>query len=101
LKIYCVDTALARSIAFKFSHDTGRIYENIVFVELMRRGKESYYWKSPHNFEVDFVIRERKRITEIIQVCANVSKKETQTREVRAALEGASSPPFASLNGAP
>lgn len=89
-KIYCVDPALARSMAFKFSHDTGRIYENIVFVELIRRGKEIYYWKSPHNFEVDFVIREGKRITEIIQICADISKKETQTREVRGALEGVS-----------
>ena len=31
-KIYCVDTALARSMAFKFSHDTGKVYENIVFI---------------------------------------------------------------------
>ncbi|MBW1745402.1 MAG: ATP-binding protein [Deltaproteobacteria bacterium] len=56
-KIYCVDTALARSISFKFSLDTGRIYENIVFIELLRQGKEVYYWKSPHNYEIDFVVK--------------------------------------------
>ncbi len=89
-KIYCVDTALARSMAFKFSHDTGRVYENIVFVELMRNGKEIYYWKSCNNFEVDFIIREGTRITEIIQVCADISKKETQTRQIRGVLEAAS-----------
>ena len=72
------------------SHNVEGIYENIVFVELIRRGKDIYYWKSPQNFEVDFVIREGKRITEIIQVCADISKKETQTRKVRGALEGAS-----------
>ena len=88
-KIYCVDTALARSVAFKFSHDRGRIYENIVFLELMRKGKEIYYWKSHHNFEVDFVVKEGTRITEIIQVCADISKEETQRREIRAALQAA------------
>ena len=77
-KKYCFDPALARSMAFKFLHDTGRIYENIVFVELMRREKEIYYWKSRHNFEVDFIIKEGTKITEIIQVCADISKKETQ-----------------------
>lgn len=89
-KIYCVDTALARSMAFKFSHDTGRIYENIVFVELMRNGKEIYYWKSCNNFEVDFILRKGTKIREIIQVCADISKKETQTRQIRGVLEAAS-----------
>lgn len=89
-KIYCVDTALARSMAFKFSHDIGRIYENIAFLELMRRGKDIYYWKSPHDFEVDFVVKEGTRITEIIQVCADMSSRRTQTREVRSVLEAAS-----------
>jgi len=89
-KIYCVDTALARSMAFKFSHDTGKVYENIVFVELMRNGKDIYYWKSCNNLEVDFIIREGTRITEIIQVCADISKKETQTRQIRGVLEAAS-----------
>ncbi len=88
-KAYCVDPALARSMAFKFSHDTGRINENIVFVELMRRGKEIYYWKSPHNFEVDFIIKEGTKVAEIIQVCADISKDETQRREIRGALEAA------------
>ncbi|MCX6260677.1 MAG: ATP-binding protein, partial [Bacteroidia bacterium] len=33
-KVYCVDHALAASIAFRFSADTGRTMENMVFLEL-------------------------------------------------------------------
>lgn len=89
-KIYCVDTALARSISFKFSLDTGRIYENIVFIELLRQGKEVYYWKSPHNYEIDFVVKKGTKITELIQVCADISEKKTHAREIRGILEAAS-----------
>ncbi|MBC2694127.1 MAG: ATP-binding protein [Desulfobacteraceae bacterium] len=89
-KIYCVDTALARSISFKFSLDTGRIYENIVFIELLRQGKEVYYWKSPHNYEIDFVVKKGTKITELIQVCADISEKKTHAREIRGVLEAAS-----------
>lgn len=89
-KIYSVDTALARSMAFRFTRDTGRICENIVFLELIRLGKEIYYWKSTQHYEVDFLIKEGLKVVEIIQVCSDVSQKESQNREIRAALQAAS-----------
>ncbi|MCK5508484.1 MAG: ATP-binding protein [Desulfobacterales bacterium] len=89
-KIYCVDTALARSIAFRFTRDTGRICENIVFLELIRLGKEIYYWKSTQHDEIDFLIKEGLKVVEIIQVCSDVSQKETQNKKIRAALQAAS-----------
>ena len=48
-----------------------------------------YYWKSAHNFEVDFIIKEGTKVAEIIQVCADISKDETQRREIRGVLEAA------------
>jgi len=45
-KIYIIDIALGNSISFKFSENIGHIYENLVFLELKRRNKEIYYWKS-------------------------------------------------------
>ena len=45
-KIYCIDGALSNSISFKFSRNIGHIYENIVFLDLLRRNTEPYYWKS-------------------------------------------------------
>jgi len=86
-KMYCVDTALARSVSFNFSQDLGRIYENIVFIELLRNGYEVYYWKSKQNYEVDFLIRQGRDIIDIIQVSLIISNAKTKEREIRSILE--------------
>ncbi|WP_457551308.1 ATP-binding protein [Desulfobacula sp.] len=86
-KIYCIDAALSNSISFKFSRNMGHIYENIVFLELLRRNKELYYWKSPKGREVDFVIKEGLDITEAIQVCYSLDDERTRQRELQALTE--------------
>jgi predicted AAA+ superfamily ATPase len=86
-KIYCVDFALSNSISFKFSRNLGHIYENIVFLELLRRNKELYYWKSKKGKEIDFVVKEGLNITEAIQVCFSVEDERTRQRELQALKE--------------
>jgi len=86
-KIYCIDAALSNSISFKFSRNKGHIYENIVFLELLRRNKELYYWKSQKGREVDFVIKEGLDITEAIQVCYTLDDERTRQRELQALTE--------------
>ena len=88
-KIYCVDHALAAAMAFKFSADTGRILENIVFSELKRRGCEIYYWKDKNGKEVDFLIRQGQDITAALQVCQDIDTNETRKREISGALVAA------------
>ena len=88
-KLYCVDHALAAAIAFKFSADSGRILENIVFCELKRRGCDIYYWKDKNGKEVDFLIRRGQEITEAVQVCQNIGNRETREREISGALAAA------------
>ena len=55
-KAYCADNGLRNAVAFKFSKDEGLLAENLVFLELKRRGKEPFYWKK--RGEVDFVIKD-------------------------------------------
>ena len=86
-KVYCIDMALANSISFKFSQNIGHIYENIVFLELMRRNKDVYYWKSRKGKEIDFVIREGLHVTEAIQVCFSLEDAGTRKRELQALIE--------------
>ena len=64
--------------------DKGKIYENIVAVELKRRGKELYYWKDEQQREVDFVIKENLKPEQVIQVCYNITDPKTKQRETRA-----------------
>lgn len=87
LKLYCIDTGLVNTCGFKFSEDLGRLYENIVAVELKRRGKEIYYWKDKQQREVDFVVKERLKIIQLIQVCLNLEDERMTKREIRALLE--------------
>ncbi|MFH2073807.1 MAG: ATP-binding protein [Pseudomonadota bacterium] len=56
VKIYPADTGLCRRVA---SEDAGRILENIVFIELARRGREVYYFEEKQ--ECDFVVKDGER----------------------------------------
>jgi len=88
-KIYAIDTALSSSIAFKFSQNLGHIYENIAFIELLRRGHEMFYWKSKSSKEVDFLIKKGLKIDRAIQVSADLTKNKTRQREIEGLLNAA------------
>ncbi len=65
-KIYCIDNGIRNVVAFKFSEDTGKLAENIVFLELKRQNKEIYYWKGTN--EIDFVVKNRNNSLDAINV---------------------------------
>lgn len=67
-KVYTIDTGLVKQIAFHFSKTQGRYLENIVYLELRRRYKEIFYYKTEDNLEVDFLVREGTKIVILIQV---------------------------------
>jgi predicted AAA+ superfamily ATPase len=83
-KVYVIDTGLINATAFKVSRDAGRLYENAVFIELKRRGKEVYYWKN--KYECDFLVKEGERIKEVIQVCYDLTE-ENRDREINGITE--------------
>jgi len=90
-KIYCTDSGMAVSAGFRFSADRGALYENIVAVALKKEeiaGRISmFYWKSPQNEEVDFVVKEGLHISQLIQVCADLANPKTLKREMRALIK--------------
>ncbi|MEA3485821.1 MAG: ATP-binding protein, partial [Candidatus Aerophobetes bacterium] len=86
-KIYAIDTGLVNSITFRHSHNYGKMLENVVFLELLRRGKEVYYWKARNNYEVDFVVMEGLRVKELIQVVWDTFDEKVRRREERALIK--------------
>ena len=87
-KIYSVDTGMANIVSMSFSEDKGRLLENAVFLELKRRGKQTFYYKTP-TCEVDFVVRENNRDKELVQACWDISNLETRARELKALKKAA------------
>lgn len=86
-KVYAIDTGLVKHIAFHFSKKQGRYLENIVYLELRRRFKDIFYYKTKDNLEVDFLIREGNKIALLIQVTESLKDPKTKAREYKALKE--------------
>src|SRR3989338_6059902 len=86
-KIYFIDNVFINSISTKFMNNYGRLYENLVAIELKRKKEESYYWKNTEKEEVDFVIKKDTKINQLIQVCYDLTDPDTKKREVKALLK--------------
>ncbi|OQX51519.1 MAG: hypothetical protein B5M53_10935 [Candidatus Cloacimonas sp. 4484_209] len=86
-KTYVYDTGLATALRFGTSPDYGRMVENIVAIELLRREKEIYYYKDKNGSEVDFVVKEGFRISELIQVCYDISSPVAERRELKSLIK--------------
>lgn len=79
-KYYIVDIGLRYMLLGSRSTDVGHILENIVYLELLRRGYDVYVGKVD-DLEVDFVAMDQKRIT-YYQVAASVRDENTLKREL-------------------
>lgn len=80
-KYYVVDIGLRYMLLGTRSTDVGHILENVVYLELLRRGYEVYVGKVDDT-EVDFVAIDNKSI-QYFQVSATVRDEKTLARELR------------------
>lgn len=84
-KMYGIDAALLRSISVSGQKNEGRLLENLVYLELLRRKKQVLYYSDPQRkYEVDFVCRQGAGgPVELIQVCLDTHRAEVKERELR------------------
>ncbi len=83
-KVDAIDTGIVKQIAFHFSTKQGRYLENVVYLELKRRYKEIYYYKTEEGLEVDFLVREGTKIVLLIQVTESLKDPKVREREYKA-----------------
>lgn len=79
-KLYIVDLGLRRYLLPKRNYDLGYSLENVIYLELLRRGYEVYVGKMK-NAEVDFVAR-KDDIVEYYQTTALLTEQTTFDREI-------------------
>jgi uncharacterized protein len=83
-KAYAIDLGLAQANSLSFTEDKGRMLENLVFLELKRKGNEVFYFEGKK--ECDFVIKQQGAITNAIQACYELTK-ENEQREIDGLIE--------------
>ena len=90
-KVYITDNGFITAKAFSTSPDHGRLLENSVFTELLRRGYKPgltlFYYRSRTDREVDFVTRRGTAIDQVIQVCYDLASPKTRKRELDSLVE--------------
>lgn len=79
-KYYVVDMGLRSMLLSSRSLDVGHMLENVVYLELLRRGYKVYVGKVDE-LEVDFVVMNHKE-TFYVQVAASVRDPQTLSREL-------------------
>ncbi len=90
-KAYAVDNGFITAKAIQYSPNKGKLMENLVFTELVKRGakpnRELFYYKTRNDKEVDFVVKKGIEVAELIQVCYESISSHVEQREVRALVE--------------
>ena len=90
-KVYAVDNGFIISKAVQHSPDKGKLMENLVFTELVKRGakpnRELFYYKTRNEREVDFILKQGHVVTELIQVCYGSVSPDVEQRETKALFE--------------
>lgn len=80
-KFYVVDMGLRTALLGSRAADVGHVLENVIYLELLRRGCEVGVGKLD-SLEVDFVAMDSQKRTTYIQVAASVRDTQTLDREL-------------------
>jgi len=83
-KVYAIDTGLVNVNSGAFTEDSGRKFENLVFLHLRRNYKEIYYFSEKG--ECDFIVCEKGKVREVIQACFQLTPDNLE-RELNGLLE--------------
>ena len=84
-KVYSIDLGLHKVTSPSFSQDRGHKLENEVFLELLRKGYELYYY-SENGHECDFVACKNNAPELLVQVCERLDH-DNEKREVVGLVE--------------
>ena len=83
-KIYAIDPGIVRALTLDYDGDLGKLFENVIYLDLRRLGCKINYYLTSERYEIDFVIKSPQGHKKIFQVVWNTDDKKTLARENRA-----------------
>lgn len=87
-KIYAIDPGLVRAMTLDYEHDLGRLFENVIYLDLRRQNCTVQYYLTKNRNEVDFVVQTARGTKKLFQVVWNQEAISTRELEERAFKEG-------------
>lgn len=87
-KLYAIDTGLVRALTLDYDRDLGRLFENIVYLDLRRQRCDVSYYMTEDRKEIDFIIKTPRGHKKFFQVVWDMEDKETFERESTALETG-------------
>ena len=83
-KVYAIDNGLVNANSLSFSKDKGRLLENLVYQYLRQKQYQLFYFRE--NKECDFVVFEKNKCKQVIQVCSQIDN-DNKARELDGLIE--------------
>lgn len=87
-KLYAIDPGMARALTLDYETDLGRLFENVVYLDLRRQGLIVNYYLTLERYEVDFLAQDRQGHKKLFQVVWEMQDLKTMEREKRALEAG-------------
>lgn len=83
-KIYAVDVGLVNALTLDSNRIYGKLFENLIYLDLRRQHKKIYFYHTQEGYEIDFLTIDLSGNRELLQVCWDTSDEKTMEREQRA-----------------
>lgn len=87
-KLYAIDPGIVRALTLDYEKDLGRLFENVIYLDLRRLGYKVEYYLTKERYEIDFLARTPKGAKKFFQVCWDTGDPSTLEREQRALEAG-------------
>ncbi len=87
-KLYAIDPGMVRALTLDYESDLGRLFENIIFLELKRLGCKINYYLTSERYEIDFIVQTPRGHKKFFQVAWDMQDPKTADRENRALQAG-------------
>ncbi len=86
-KIFAIDSGIVNAVTLGNLNNEGKLLENLIYLDLRRRGCSIYYYLTSERYEIDFLVQTLSGKSFLLQVCWNMMDAPTKKREERALLQ--------------